>query len=129
MSRALPRGVIAIALVAVAYASIIQSFNWNQTSHYALVRSIGRGTPHIDRYIDTTHDRAAFRGHWYSSRAPGLAFFLVPEYKVLSAVGARAVARWSQAQRSDDEMVWAIGLFGAVLPAQHPMARNARDER
>ena len=117
MSRALPRGVIAIALVAVAYASIIQSFNWNQTSHYALVRSIGRGTPHIDRYIDTTHDRAAFHGHWYSSRAPGLAFFLVPEYKVLSAVGARAVARWSQAQRSDDEMVWAIGLFGAVLPA------------
>ena len=104
-------------LVALAYASVIQSFSWNQTSHYALIRSLGHGVAHIDRYQGTTGDKAFFEGHWYSSRAPGLAIYALPWYGFLTGVNAPQVARASPAQHHDDEMIWAIGLWGNVLPA------------
>jgi hypothetical protein len=111
------RGILAIALLGLAYATLIQSFSWNQTSHYALIRSLAHGTPIIDRYQGETHDKARYKGHWYSSRAPGLALFSLPAYGLLTAVDAPALANSMQAQRNADEMVWGIGLWGAVLPA------------
>ncbi|GAC1316446.1 MAG: hypothetical protein NVSMB25_02140 [Thermoleophilaceae bacterium] len=108
---------IAIVLIGLALATVIQSFSWNQTSHYALVRSIAHGTPRIDRYQDQTGDKAYFEGHWYSSRAPGLALLAVPWYGVLTAVDAPTFIREHQAQRGDDAMVWAVGLWANVLPA------------
>lgn len=111
------RGVVAIVLLAVAYGSVIQSFSWNQTSHYALVRALASGTAKIDPSQASTGDKAFFRGHWYSSRAPGLALFALPAYELLKAVGAPELAFDSPAQRNDDEMIWAVGLWANVLPA------------
>lgn len=109
-------GIAALVCVALAGATIVQTFSWNQTSHYALVRSIAHGTPHIDRYASETGDKARFRGHWYSSRAPGLALFTLPAYGALTAIHAPALARHAKAERGADEMVWALTLWGAVLP-------------
>jgi hypothetical protein len=111
------RGLLAIACLGLAYATVIQSFSWNQTSHYALIRSLAHGTARIDRYANETNDKARYRAHWYSSRAPGLAILSVPAYGALTGLHVPALARDMQAQRNADEMVWALGLWGAVLPA------------
>src|SRR5437870_4455648 len=67
-----------ILLVALAYAQPIQALGWNQTSHYALVRALSHGKSNIDAYKDSTGDKAKDGSHWYSSRAPGLAFYMLP---------------------------------------------------
>jgi hypothetical protein len=106
----------AVLLVGVAYATMIQSFSWNQTSHYDLIRSLDRDRTTIDQYQENTGDKAYYRGHWYSARAPGLALFALPFYDALKGLDAEAVARSSQAQRGEDEMVYFIGLWANVLP-------------
>ena len=108
---------IALVLVGFACATLIQNFSWNQSSHYALIRSLDeRDSAVIDPFILTTGDRAYYKGHWYSSRAPGLALFSLPWYRGLVDIGMRQWAYNSPALRNDDEMIWAVGLWGNVLP-------------
>lgn len=107
---------VAVVLVGVAYATLIQSFSWNQTSHYDLIRALDHGHTTIDRYQENTGDKVFYRNHWYSARAPGLAMYSLPFYELLKAVNAPAVARASVAQRHDDEMIYFIGLWANVLP-------------
>jgi hypothetical protein len=106
----------AILLVGVAYATIIQSFSWNQTSHYDLIRALNQDSTTIDQYQENTGDKAFYKGHFYSARAPGLALFALPFYDTLNAFGADSLARSSEAQRGDDEMIYLIGLWANVLP-------------
>ncbi len=106
----------AILLVGLSYATIIQSFSWNQTSHYDLIRALNQDQTTIDQYQENTGDKAYYKGHWYSARAPGLALFALPFYDVLNLVNADALARSSEAQRGDDEMIYFIGLWANVLP-------------
>jgi hypothetical protein len=106
----------AIVLVGLSYATLIQSFSWNQTSHYDLIRSLDQEETTIDAYQENTGDKAFYKGHWYSARAPGLALFALPYYDALKGLDAEAVARSSQAQRGEDEMIWLVGLWGNVLP-------------
>src|SRR5215475_2733762 len=62
---------------------------WNQNSRFDLVRAITeRHTLQIDAYHENTQDKAHFRGHYYSDKAPGLALFAVP-----FAEAARAAMR------------------------------------
>src|SRR5664279_4337098 len=106
----------ALLLVGLAYATMIQSFSWNQTSHYDLIRSLNVERTNIDAYQQNTGDKVFYKGHWYSARAPGLALFALPFYDTLSLVGADSLARESQAQRNDDEMIYFVGLWANVLP-------------
>lgn len=117
--RLRPRGLLALLLVGLAYATIIQSFSWNQTSHYDLIRAIDSGTSRIDAYQQNTGDKVEYpehSGHFYSARAPGLALFSLPFYKTISFLGANRLARASQAQHGDDEMIYFVGLWANVLP-------------
>jgi hypothetical protein len=116
MSRKLP-WLVAIVCVALAQASLIQMIGWNQTSHYALVNALDRGTARIDRLQATTGDKARYHGHWYSARAPGLAFFALPEYKALRIAGATAHPRVWLNRKHNDVAIWLVTLWGAVLPA------------
>jgi len=118
--RGLLRGrlaVVAILCAAVGAATLIQALGWNQTSHFALIRSLDDGTAHIDRYHRLTGDRARYRGHWYSPRAPGLAFVTLPMYEALEAVGAAQTLRHNIGGRNNSETVWLLGIWGALLPA------------
>jgi hypothetical protein len=110
------RALVAILLIGVAYATIIQSFSWNQASHYDLIRSLDQDKTTIDVNQANTGDKVFYKGHFYSARASGLALFALPFYDTLNFLDADRVARDSQAQRSDDEMVYFIGLWGNVLP-------------
>jgi hypothetical protein len=107
---------LAILFVGLSYATLIQSFSWNQTSHYDLIRSLNNDGTTIDAYQENTGDKAYYKGHWYSARAPGLALFALPFYDTLNLVNADAWARESKAQRNDDEMIYLIGLWANVLP-------------
>jgi hypothetical protein len=108
----------AILLVGLSYATLIQSFSWNQTSHYDLIRSLNVERTTIDRYQDNTGDKAYYRGHFYSARAPGLALMALPFYDTLNLVGAES---WTNAHvappnHPGDEMIYLIGLWANVLP-------------
>ena len=109
---------VAILLVGLASATVIQSFSWNQTSHYDLTRAIYHGETTIDKYQTNTGDKAYYKGHWYSARAPGLAVFSEPFYEALILVRAES---WTDAHvappdHPGDEMIYLLGLWGNVLP-------------
>lgn len=106
----------AILLVGLSYATMIQDFSWNQTSHYDLIRSLDSDGMTIDAFQQNTGDKVFYKGHWYSARAPGLALFALPFYDTLKVAGAPAWARSRQALRGEDEMIYLIGLWGNVLP-------------
>jgi hypothetical protein len=110
------RTLLALVLVGVAYATMIQSFSWNQTSHYDLIRSLNSGGTTIDTTQQNTGDKVFYKGHYYSARAPGLALFALPFYDTLNAFQAESWAEKSEAQRGSDEMIYLIGLWANVLP-------------
>lgn len=106
----------AVLLVGLSYATLIQNFSWNQTSHYDLLQALYHDTTTIDPYERDTGDKVVYRGHWYSARAPGLALFVLPWYTALNAVDAAEWARGSPAQPGTDELIYLVGLWGNVLP-------------
>src|ERR1700727_544696 len=107
---------VAILFVGLAYATIIQSFSWNQTSHFDLTRSLNVEKTNIDAFQENTGDKVFYKGHWYSARAPGLALFSMPFYDVLKGLDAEKWARKSEALRGEDEMSYLLGLWVNVLP-------------
>lgn len=108
---------LALLAVVLAYASLPQGIGWNQNAHYALVRALADGTPVIDRYRAETGDVAFVDGHYYASKAPGLAFATVGPFVVLDGLGVKSLmARVPGASDSTVGMLWALGLFGVVLP-------------
>ena len=80
-------GLAAIACLAVGYATVMHSLGWAETSNFALVRAFADGKPEIDRWHWETKDKSWYDGHFYSVKAPGLAFVATPAYKALTAVG------------------------------------------
>jgi hypothetical protein len=107
-----------VLLVGLAAAVLIQSFSWNQTSHYDLVRALNDDQTTIDPYQANTGDKVFYRGHYYSARAPGMALFALPFYDALNLVHAES---WTNAHvappdHPGDEMIYLIGLWGNVLP-------------
>ena len=108
----------AIVLVGLSYATLIQSFSWNQTSHYDLIRSLDNDRTTIDVYQENTGDKAYYKGHWYSARAPGLALFSLPFYDALKSLGAESFTDRHVAppNHPGDEMIYLVGLWANVLP-------------
>lgn len=107
-----------ILLVGLAYATLIQSFSWNQTSHYDLIRALGQDRTTIDAYQTNTGDKAFYKGHWYSARAPGLAMYSLPFYTFIKQIGAEG---WTEShvappEHRGDEMIYLLTLWGSVLP-------------
>jgi hypothetical protein len=109
---------LAILLVGLANATMIQSFSWNQTSHYDLTRALNQDKTTIDQYQANTGDKVEYKGHTYSARAPGLALFVLPFYDALGVVGAESWTNNHVAppDHPGDEMIYLIGLWGNVLP-------------
>src|SRR3982074_852833 len=97
--RARPRrtALWAVLLVGLAFATVIQNWSDNQSSHYDLIRALDAGRTTIDAGPHRTKDKAYYRGHWYSARAPGLAIYSLPFYELINALDAPAVARASPA--------------------------------
>ena len=111
-------GRLALVSFVLACAFLVQGTGWNQLSHYALVRALAEGTATIDRYRGETGDVSYFEGHYYSNKAPGLAFVTLPAYLALDSTGAGTMmARLPEASTGGVGMLWALGLVGVVFPA------------
>lgn len=88
-------GLLAIVALAIGYATVMQALGWAQTSYNALVKSLSDGTAQIDAYHWESRDESYHRGHYYSVKAPGLAFLTLPLYQGLEALGGRSASRWA----------------------------------
>lgn len=99
---------------AVFFVYLAQGPSSPATAHYALVKSLARGTAVIDETRfetgpEPTHDISLFHGHTYANKAPGLAFVALPAYLALDAAGVRTTG--------DPKLVlWVLTLVGSVLP-------------
>jgi hypothetical protein len=111
------RGRLAIASIAAlvfAFAYLIQPAWDNERAHYDLTRALAAGSPTIDESLRhpalRTVDKTRFRGHAYAAKEPGLAAVSVPPYMLLKATGVKTTG-------SPKRLVWALHLWGVVLPA------------
>lgn len=100
-------GVIAIACLAIGYGMVMQSLGWAETSNYGLVRALSDGRADIDEWHWETKDKSWHEGHFYSVKAPGLAFVVTPSYEALDAVGGhRAAAQMAENAREGGAVRW-----------------------
>jgi hypothetical protein len=75
-------------LCGITAAAVEQHYvGFNEASHWFQVRAFGDGTPIINRWQMFTGDKAFFQGNYYSDKAPGLAFFVLPLYKLIQWTG------------------------------------------
>jgi hypothetical protein len=93
------------------YAYFIQRPSWNPNSRFDLVRAlVERGRVDIDPYHHNTGDKAFARGHHFSDKAPGAAFFAVIPYAVTLGV--------MRATGSDPPQSVVVGRDGVMEPAR-----------
>jgi hypothetical protein len=86
------RALLAIVALGLAYALVMQSLGWAQTSYFAQIKAFADGDAQIDRYHWETRDKSWYDGHFYAVKAPGTALLLTPVYAGLDAVGADRLA-------------------------------------
>jgi hypothetical protein len=68
-------------LFLATYAYFVSPPAWNESSRFDLVRSlVERQRLDIDPYHQDTGDKAFFRGHYFSDKAPGTALVAAPVY-------------------------------------------------
>jgi hypothetical protein len=109
-------GLLAILALVLAYASVAQGSGVNQLAHFSLVRALSHGTAEVDPYHWQTKDLSWYHGHYYSTKAPGLAFLSVGPYFVLDRSGALGALSRATGASKTPVALWVLGLVGAVLP-------------
>ncbi|HEX6702455.1 MAG TPA: hypothetical protein VF101_17130, partial [Gaiellaceae bacterium] len=97
-------GLLAFVVLVAGCALLLQPFGFNQGAHYSLVKALAHGTARIDDFQAYRGDESFYRGHYFSNKAPGLAFLCLPFYHVLRALGLPSG-------------VHVLALLGVVLPA------------
>jgi hypothetical protein len=109
-------GLVAIIAVCLAYASVAQGGGENELAHFSLVRALSHATPAVDPYHEETIDLSWYRGHYYSTKAPGLALLAVGPYFLLDHAGVLDLASRVTGATRDSVALYLLGLVGAVLP-------------
>jgi hypothetical protein len=76
----------ALALLCT-YAFFVGAPAWNQNSRFALTRALVEDrSARIDRFHETTGDKAFAGEHWYTDKAPGTSWLAAPAYAAFYAV-------------------------------------------
>lgn len=89
---------------------------WNQNSRFDLLRAIvERHTLQIDDYHENTQDKAHFRGHYYSDKAPGLVFLAVP-FAEAARVLMQAVGVDPESARGEYALSYIVTASTVALP-------------
>src|SRR5579859_3657202 len=113
------RRLSAILLGVVSFFSFIYFYEgggWNQNSRFDLLRAIiERHTLQIDAYHENTEDKAHFKGHYYSDKAPGLVFLAVP-FAVVTRQEMRAVGVDPESPRGEIALSYVASAFSVALP-------------
>ncbi len=108
-----------LLLGAVTFFSLIYFYEgggWNQNSRFDLLRAIvERHTLQIDAYHENTQDKAHFKGHYYSDKAPGLVFLAVP-VALLARPLLRVAGIDPESARGEYALSWLVTVFVVALP-------------
>ena len=104
------------AVIFLSFIYFYEGGGWNQNSRFDLLRAIvEQHTLQIDAYHENTQDKAHFRGHYYSDKAPGLVFLAVPF--ALAARPALRVAGIDPASaRGEFWLSYLVSAWAVALP-------------
>jgi len=120
-------GIAAIAALAVAWGLLMHASGWGQLANFAQVRGLADGQPEIDRWHWETKDKAWTDHHFYSVKAPGLAFLTLPAYLAVEAVGGHRLAGGAaENARAADTQHWAPFIEPPYLEHGYSEARAER---
>ncbi len=101
----------------LSFSYFYEGGGWNQNSRFDLVRAIvERHTLQIDAYHENTQDKAHFKGHYYSDKAPGLAFLAVP-FAVAARPALRSVGIDPESPRGEIALSYVVSAGAVALPA------------
>jgi len=125
---------LVFAALFATYAYFYSGTSPNPNSRYDLTRAIvEQNRLSIDSYRSNTLDKSFFRGHYYSDKAPGASFFVVPVYAVAFHTASLATS-FQDARRSypiQNVLFHLVQVFGAGLPGAllgTLLFRTLRDE-
>jgi len=111
---------LALLLGSVTFLSFIYFYEgggWNQNSRFDLLRAIvERHTLQTDAYYQNTHDRAYFRGHYYSDKAPGLVFVALP-FALAARPAMRIAGIDPESPRGEIVLSYVASASASALPA------------
>jgi hypothetical protein len=100
-----------------SFAYFYEGGGWNQNSRYDLLRAIlERHTLTIDAYHDNTGDKAHYKGHYYSDKAPGLVFLALP-FAVAARAGMRVAGIDPESPRGEYALSYIVTVCSVALPA------------
>jgi hypothetical protein len=100
----------------LSFAYFYEGGGWNQNSRYDLLRAIvERHTLTIDAYHDNTGDKAHYKGHYYSDKAPGLVFLAVP-FAVAARAGMRVAGIDPESPRGEYALSYIVTVCAVSLP-------------
>src|SRR3954469_13369721 len=117
------REVLPIACIALAGALVIAPVGFAQSSFYILAKALTHGTPRIDDTHWWSIDISWWDGHYYSNKAPGLAFLVAPLALALHALGLQPgnpvgdVQSLEASSGVDALAIWPLTLLGATAAA------------
>src|SRR5580658_7383829 len=100
-----------------SFSYFYEGGGWNQNSRFDLLRAIvERHTLRIDAYHENTQDKAHFKGHYYSDKAPGVVFLAVPFAMVVRPV-LRRVGMDPESARGELALSYLVSVCTVALPA------------
>ena len=100
----------------LSFAYFYEGGGWNQNSRFDLLRAIvEHHTLTIDAYHDNTSDKAHYRGHYYSDKAPGLVFLAVP-FAVAARAGMQAAGLDPESARGEYLLSYIVTITAVALP-------------
>jgi hypothetical protein len=111
------KAAILLGLVAfLSFSYFYEAGGWNQNSRFDLLRAIiERHTLQIDAYHENTQDKAHFKGHYYSDKAPGLVFLAVP-FALAARPALRMMGIDPESPRGELALSYFVVLGAVALP-------------
>jgi hypothetical protein len=110
------RLLVTSAAIFFSYAYFYPAGGWNQNSRFDMVRAmLEQHTLRIDAYHENTEDKAISNGHFYSDKAPGLAFLALP-----AAAATRAILPVFRVDPSSPGGIVAISYFASLFAVAVP---------
>jgi hypothetical protein len=104
------------AVIFFSFLYFYEGGGWNQNSRFDLVRAmVERHTLRIDAYHENTQDKAHFRGHYYSDKAPGLVLAAVP-VAISARTALRALGINPQSARGEFAVSYFVTAGAVALP-------------
>lgn len=104
------------AVTLISFAYFYEGGGWNQNSRFDLLRAmLERHTLQIDAYHENTQDKAHFRGHYYSDKAPGLVFLALP-FAVVAREAIPILGIDPQSARGEFALSYLVTVGAVALP-------------